>query len=56
MAYLTVAALALLYHGHLPPLAPIVSELAMTVLFYVPTALVVGWLHHRLVGASRGDI
>jgi hypothetical protein len=56
-AYLTVAALALLSpNGHLPPLLPIVSELAMTVLFYVPTALVVGWLHRRLVGASRGDI
>lgn len=56
-AYLTVAALALLSPGgHLPSLAPIVSELAMTVLFYVPTALVTGWLHHRLVGASRGDV
>jgi rod shape-determining protein MreD len=56
-AYLTVAALALLSpSGHVPPLIPIVSELAMTVLFYVPTALVVGWLHRRLVGASRGDI
>ena len=56
-AYLTVAALALLSpNGHLPPLLPIVSELAMTVLFYVPTALVVAWVHRRLVGASRGDI
>ena len=57
VAYLTVAALALLSpNGHVPPLLPIVSELAMTVLFYVPTALVVAWLHRRLVGASRGDI
>jgi hypothetical protein len=56
-AYLTVAFLALLSpNGHLPPLLPIVSELAMTVLFYVPTALVVAWVHRRLVGASRGDI
>ncbi len=56
-AYLTVAALALLSpDGHVPSLAPIVSELAMTVLFYAPAALVTGWLHHRLVGASRGDI
>ena len=31
-------------------------ELAMTVLFYAPAVLVVGWLHHRLVGASRGDV
>jgi rod shape-determining protein MreD len=57
IAYLTVAGLALISpDGRVPPLAPIVSELAMTVLFYVPTALVLGWLHHRLVGASRGDI
>jgi rod shape-determining protein MreD len=56
-AYLTVAGLALLSpDGRTPPLAPIVMELAMTVLFYVPAALVAGWLHHRLVGASRGDI
>ena len=56
-AYLTVAALALLSpNGHVPPLLPIVSELAMTVLFYIPTVLVVGWVHRRLVGASRGDI
>jgi rod shape-determining protein MreD len=56
-AYLTVAVLALLSpNGHVPPLLPIVSELAMTVLFYVPTALVVGWVHRRLVGALRGDI
>jgi rod shape-determining protein MreD len=57
VAYLTVAALALLTAGaHLPPLGSIVSELAMTVLFYAPTVLVVGWLHHKLVGASRGDV
>jgi rod shape-determining protein MreD len=57
VAYLTVAGLAFLTPGaHLPPLAPIIGELAMTVLFYAPTTLVVGWLHHRLVGASRGDI
>ena len=41
---------ALSITGSMPPLAPIVGELAMTVLFYVPAALVVGWLHHRLVG------
>ena len=57
MAWITVAFLAFLTPGvHLPPLAPIIGELAMTVLFYAPTALVAGWLHHRLVGASRGDL
>jgi rod shape-determining protein MreD len=57
VAWLTVAGLAFITAGaHTPPLAPIIGELAMTVLFYAPTALVVGWLHHRVVGASRGDI
>jgi rod shape-determining protein MreD len=57
IAWGTVATLAFLTPGaHLPPLAPIIGELAMTVLFYAPTALVVGWLHHKMVGASRGDI
>jgi rod shape-determining protein MreD len=51
-AYFTIAAL----YWRLPLLSPIVGELAMTVLFYVPTAMVVGWLHHRLVGAARGEI
>jgi rod shape-determining protein MreD len=56
VAYLTVAGLGLLSGMHLPPLVPIVAELAMTVLFFIPTVLVVGWLHRRLVGAARGDI
>lgn len=51
-AYFTISAL----YWHFPPLAPILSELAMTVLFYVPTVYVVGIIHHRLVGASRSDI
>ena len=57
MAYFIVAALAFLTPAaHSPPIGSSVSELAMTVLFYAPAVLVVGWLHHRLVGASRGDI
>ncbi|HVW73297.1 MAG TPA: hypothetical protein VHC39_06640 [Rhizomicrobium sp.] len=57
MAYFIVAALAFITPGaHLPPIGSSVSELAMTVLFYAPTVLVVSWLHHRLVGASRGDV
>jgi rod shape-determining protein MreD len=57
MGYIIVAALAFLTPGaHFPPIGSTVSELAMTVLFYAPAVLVVGWLHHRLVGASRGDV
>ncbi len=50
-AYFTTAAL----YMHLPPLGPIVGELVVTVLFYVPGAFVVGALHRRLVGPLRSD-
>jgi rod shape-determining protein MreD len=50
VAYLSTAAL---YHP--VPLGPIVAELAITVLFYVPGAFVIGWLHRRLVGPLRSD-
>jgi rod shape-determining protein MreD len=56
VAYISVAMLAFLSGTHLPPMAPILGELAMTVLFYAPATLVVSWLHHKLVGASRGDV
>jgi rod shape-determining protein MreD len=56
IAYFTVAGLNLLSGLRLPPLVPVVSELMMTVLFYIPTTLVVAWLHHKLVGASRSDV
>ena len=51
-AYFLIAAL----YWHLPLLAPILSELAMTVLFYVPAAMLVGAIHHRIVGPLRSDI
>ncbi len=54
VAYFTVAGLAFLTPDtRLPPVTPILGELAMTVIFYVPATLAVGWLHHQLVGASR---
>jgi rod shape-determining protein MreD len=56
-AYSTVALLAFITPGaHYPPIGSSISELAMTVLFYAPAVLVVSWLHHKLVGASRGDV
>jgi rod shape-determining protein MreD len=50
-AYLTTT----LYYWHAIPLGPVVAELAVTVLFYVPGAFVVGALHRRLVGPLRSD-
>ena len=50
-AYATVA----LYYWHLPPVAPIVAELVVTVLFYIPGVFVAGVIHRRLVGPLRSD-
>jgi hypothetical protein len=30
-------------------------ELATTVLFYLPAAVLLGWIQRRIVGPSRGD-
>ena len=56
-AYSIVAALAFITPGaHSPPVGSSISELAMTMLFYPLAVLVVSWVHHKLVGASRGDV
>ena len=47
-------AVALLYN-HSPPVGAVVAELAMTVAAYVPGALLVSAIHHRLVGPLRSD-
>ncbi len=44
-----------LYYWHLPPLAPMMVELAMTVLFYIPALFALGVVHRRLVGPYRSD-
>jgi rod shape-determining protein MreD len=36
-----------------PPLAPLLLAGVLTVLFYPPLAVVLGWLHRRAVGAIR---
>jgi hypothetical protein len=51
IAYVTVA----FWYMHLPLLGPMVGELAITVLFYIPGAYVVGAIHRRLVGPLRTD-
>ena len=51
-AYVTVAML----FWHPLPAAPIVGELAMTVIFYAPVAFVLGAIHHRFIGAARSDL
>ena len=43
-------------YGHMPPLGPIVGELVMTVLFYIPGAYMVGAVHRRFIGPLRSDL
>jgi rod shape-determining protein MreD len=50
-AYITVA----IYYWHMPQIAPILAELVVTVLFYMPGAFVLGLVHRRLVGPLRSD-
>ena len=50
-AYVIVA----LYYWHLPPVAPLLVELAMTVLFYIPAVFVMGVVHRHIVGPYRSD-
>jgi rod shape-determining protein MreD len=50
-AYLIVG----IYYWHLPPLAPMMAELAMTVFVYVFAVFLLSFLHHRFVGPLRSD-
>ena len=44
-----------LWYWRVPPLAPVMGELAMSVIFYVPIAMFLGGVHRRLVGPLRSD-
>lgn len=50
-AYVVVA----LYYWRVPPLAPVMGELAMTLFFYLPVVVFLGLVHRRLVGPLRSD-
>ncbi len=47
--------IASIYHWTMLPLAPMMSELAMTVLFYIPVATFLGSVHRKLVGPLRSE-
>jgi rod shape-determining protein MreD len=44
------------YHWSMPPLPPFIMQFAVTVLFYVPAAFVLGFVHRRFVGPLRSDL
>lgn len=45
-----------IYYGRLPPITPLIVEITVSVLFYIPAAFVLGWIHRRFVGPLRSDI
>jgi len=51
-AYVIVA----IYYARLPPVAPVVVEITVSVLFYIPAAAVLGWIHRHFVGPLRSDV
>ena len=56
VASITAYIIVSIYYGLLPPIAPLVVEIAVSVLFYVPAAIALGFLHRRLVGPQRSEI
>jgi rod shape-determining protein MreD len=51
----TAYAIVGIYYGRVPPLGPLVAQLAVTVAAYVPVTIVVSAIHHRVVGPLRSD-
>jgi len=51
----TAYAIMLIHQWSLLPLTPVLGTFAMTVLFYAIAAVVLGAVHHRLVGPMRSD-
>jgi len=55
IACATAYAVVAVYYWHIPPLAPVMGELAMSVICYVPTVVILGFVHRRFVGPMRSD-
>lgn len=54
-ACLTAFVIVGFYYWHLPPAAPMLLQLGMTVLIYIPAVILLGWIHRRFVGPYRSD-
>ena len=52
----TAYAVIAIYYWNLPPLEPILVEIAVSVIFYIPIAVLLGWVHRHLVGPLRSDL
>lgn len=54
-ACLTAYFIVAIYYWHLPPAQPMLLQLAMTVLFYIPGVILLGFVHRRFVGPYRSE-
>lgn len=45
-----------IYYFRLPPVGPLFLQAVMTVVFFVPVAVMLGWIHRRFVGPMRSDV
>ena len=52
----TAYAIVAVYYWNMPPLGPIFIEIAVTVVFYIPVAALLGWIHRHLIGSARSDL
>jgi rod shape-determining protein MreD len=48
--------MAILYYWGFPPLEPILVEIAVSVIFYIPIAVLLGLVHRHLVGPLRSEL
>lgn len=55
VASITAYIIVSIYYGMLPPISPIIIEIAVSVLFYIPTVAVLSWIHRHAVGPLRRD-
>ena len=53
IASLVAYGLVALVYSHLPPVEPLMLEVGVTVLFYVPALLAMNWIQHRVIGPLR---
>jgi rod shape-determining protein MreD len=51
----TAYAVVAFYYWHLPSAGPILLEIAVSVVFYIPIAFLMGLIHRRLVGPLRSE-
>jgi rod shape-determining protein MreD len=55
VASITAYIIVSIYYGLMPPITPLIVEIAVSVIFYVPAAMVLGVVHRNIVGPLRSD-